>query len=124
MMLASSCRCGGGTLVSGGRTPPERYPASSTPALMSETAYPARTRMGLLAPGLLKAGDVPHLTALLAPRTVVVAGGLDAAGKALEQKGLDAAFAFTTKTYELLKTGKSLTLKAAAKASEVAEKLA
>lgn len=91
--------------------------------LVSETAYPAKTRMGLLAPGLLKAGDVPHLAALLAGTPLVVAGGLDAAGKSLDQKGLDKAFAFTSKAYALLKADRSLTLKAEAKASEVVEKL-
>ncbi len=46
-MRASSSRCCGATSVSGGRTPPDGYPASSTPALISETAYPvpfARSR--------------------------------------------------------------------------------
>jgi hypothetical protein len=75
--------------------------------------------MGLLAPGLLKAGDVPHLAAAIAPRRLVVAGGLDAAGKALDQKGLEKAYALTTKTYVLLKAGKALTLKAEAKAADV-----
>ena len=46
-------------------------------------------------------------------------GGTDAAGKALDQKGLDKAFAFTTKTYGVLKAGKALTLKAEAKAADV-----
>lgn len=44
-----------------------------TSLVSSGEPYPPGTRMGLLAPGLLRAGDVPQWAALLAPRRVVVA---------------------------------------------------
>jgi dienelactone hydrolase len=91
--------------------------------LVTETAYPAQTRIGLLAPGLLKAGDIPHLAALAAPRTLVIAGGIDSAGKALDQKGLEKAYSFTSKVYSVLKKGDALTLKSEIKADAVAAKL-
>src|SRR5262249_667494 len=50
-------------------------------SLVTQAAYPPGTCMGLLAPGLLRAGDVPHLAALTAPRRLVVAGGRSAEGK-------------------------------------------
>jgi len=55
--------------------------------------YPPGTRMGLLAPGLLHAGDVPHWAALLAPRRVVIAD--------LPRE----PFAFTRAVFDLLGAG-------------------
>ncbi len=70
--------------------------------------YPDKTRMGLLAPGLLKAGDVPHLAALVGPTRLLVAGGRTAEGKELDGDGLASAFAFTRKVFGLLKAGDAL----------------
>jgi hypothetical protein len=95
-----------------------------TPAsLVTMTAYPRGTRMGLLAPGLLKAGDVPHLAALAAPGKLIVAGGSGADGKALEQKPLEAAYAFTRRVYGLMKASDNLVVKAPMKPAEVVAKL-
>ena len=81
-----------------------------TSYLTTATAYPDGTRMGLLAPGILKAGDIPHLAALNAPRKVVVSGGT-ASGKALEPKGVEEAFAFTRKVYRFHKADAALTIR-------------
>ena len=89
---------------------------------LTTTAYPDGTRMGLLAPGLLKAGDIPHLAALNAPRKVVVAGGT-AAGKALEAKGVVEAFAFTRRVYRFHKADASLTLRGKLEAGAVVKLL-
>jgi dienelactone hydrolase len=70
---------------------------------VTTAAYPAGTRMGLLAPGILRVGDVQHLAALVAPRKLIVAGGFSSAGKLLDAKSLDAAFTFTRGVYKLLK---------------------
>ena len=77
---------------------------------LTATAYPDGTRMGLLAPGILKAGDIPQLAALNAPRKVVISGGT-ASGKALEAKGVEEAFAFTRRVYRFFKADASLTLR-------------
>jgi dienelactone hydrolase len=77
-------------------------------SLVPEGAYPAGTRMGLLAPGLLHAGDVPQLAALVAPARLIVAGGVSAAGKKLDAKGLAEAFAFTRKVYAAVKAEERL----------------
>jgi pimeloyl-ACP methyl ester carboxylesterase len=89
---------------------------------VTTAAYPAGTRMGLLAPGVLRAGDVPHLAALAAPRKLVLAGGLSAAGKALDAKGVAEAFAFTRRAYRLAKAAAALEV-GAAEAGEVARRL-
>lgn len=86
---------------------PERVKAAaaldSPVSFVTETAYGPGTRMGLLAPGLLKAGDVPHLAALSAPRRLVLAGGVTPQGKKLTGQQLQEAYAFTTRVYRLSK---------------------
>jgi dienelactone hydrolase len=79
---------------------------------VTKAGYPDGTRMGLLAPGLFRAGDVPHLAALLAPTRLLVAGGRTAEGKELDGDGLKPAFAFTRKVYGLLKAGDALRVEA------------
>jgi dienelactone hydrolase len=71
--------------------------------LVTEEAYGPGTRMGLLAPGLLRAGDVPHLAALLAPRPLAVVGGVTPQGKKVPQKRLAEAYAFTEGIYRHFK---------------------
>jgi dienelactone hydrolase len=103
---------------------PESVAVVDMPAsLVTATAYPAGTRMGLLAPGLFEVGDVPHIAALLAPRRLTVAGGRSSEGKALDQKPLEQAFAFTQRMYRLLKAGDALLVKAQIKPEDVAARL-
>jgi cephalosporin-C deacetylase-like acetyl esterase len=60
----------------------------------------AGQRLGLLAPGILRdAGDIPHLAALVAPRRIVIAGGVTGGGQPLDAAALEAAFAFTRHAY-------------------------
>lgn len=59
-------------------------------------------RLGTIVPGILRdAGDVPHLAALLAPRPLVLAGGVAGGGQPLDAAALDAAFALTRQVYDL-----------------------
>ena len=76
------------------------------PTFASDTPYGAGTFMGLLAPGILKAGDIPHFLALLAPRNVTVAGSVTLQGNRLNQKEADAAFAFTSHVFKTVPGGK------------------
>lgn len=73
--------------------------------------FAAGTRMGLLVPGLLTAGDVPHLAALRAPGKLLIVGGFTAAGKRLDARGLADAYAFTRKVYTLTRSDAALTLR-------------
>lgn len=77
---------------------------------VTEEAYPAGTRMGLLVPGILRIGDIPHLAALAAPRRLVVAGGVGPQGTALGARELAEAFAFTRGIYRLHKVETAFTL--------------
>jgi len=66
---------------------------------VTETPYRGQ-RLGIMVPGILRrAGDIPHLAALVAPRPLVVAHAVGAEGKALAQDALDANFASTRQAY-------------------------
>jgi cephalosporin-C deacetylase-like acetyl esterase len=59
-------------------------------------------RLGLMAPGILRdAGDVAHLAALVAPRKLVVAGGVTGGGRPLDGAALCGAFDFTRQVYAI-----------------------
>jgi pimeloyl-ACP methyl ester carboxylesterase len=77
---------------------------------VTDVAYPPDTRMGLLAPGILRVGDIPHLAALVAPRRLVIGGGLSAEGRKRTDKQLQDAYAFTRHIYDLFKVGERLTI--------------
>jgi hypothetical protein len=87
---------------------------------VTEQAYPAGTHMGLLAPGLFRAGDVPHLAALAAPRRLSIAGGVSPLGKGLTEKQLKEAYGFTASVYKLYKAEAKLTVAEALKPEELA----
>ena len=66
--------------------------------------------MGVLVPGILKAGDVPHLAGLIAPRRLVIAEGVSPQGRKLSERELADAFAFTKKVYDATNAAKNLTV--------------
>lgn len=60
-------------------------------------------RLGVIAPGILKeVGDVAHLAALIAPRRLVIAGGVSGGGPALTPSALRIAYAPALSTWSLL----------------------
>lgn len=62
----------------------------------------AQQRMGIMAPRIVRdVGDVPQLAALIAPRKLVIAGGVDGQGVALKPAELAENFAYTRKIYSL-----------------------
>jgi dienelactone hydrolase len=69
---------------------------------LTDKAYADGWTMGLLAPGILRIGDIPHLAALSAPRQLIVTGGIDAAGGKLAGRQLAEAFAFAQAMYRLI----------------------
>jgi dienelactone hydrolase len=91
---------------------------------VTDEAYAQGTHMGLLAPGLMQAGDVPQLAALVAPRRLVVAGSVSPKGERRTAEQLREALAFTASVYKLHRAVGKLTLAAEATAAEVAAALA
>ncbi len=82
---------------------------------VTEDRYAAGTRMGLLAPGILRVGDVPHLASLVAPRKLQIIGGVKPQGGKVEGKELTEAFAFTKTIYAMHKADKKLVIADSAK---------
>lgn len=86
----------------------------SVPLQLATTMpYPAGFSMGLLAPGILRVGDMPHLAALSAPRRLVVAEGVGAEGKPVAGKELREAFTYPRHIYRILKAERDLVLQEA-----------
>lgn len=57
-------------------------------------------RLGIMAPGILRdVGDIPRIAALIAPRPLVVAGGVSGDGNALALSGLRQNYEFTRKVF-------------------------
>jgi dienelactone hydrolase len=89
---------------------------------LTRSAYPDGTRMGLLVPGILRVGDIPHLAAVFAPGKLLVVSGVKE-GKKVDEKGLATAFAFTRKVYALMKAEKALQIRSEMKPADVVELL-
>ncbi len=88
-------------------------------SFVTDDRYAAGTRMGLLAPGILKVGDVPHLASLVAPRKLQIIGGVKPQGGKVEGKELTEAFAFTKSIYALHKAEKKLVIADNARAEDI-----
>jgi dienelactone hydrolase len=86
-------------------------------------AYAPGTHMGLLAPGILRVGDVPHLAALVAPRRLIVAGGVSPQGEKRTAAQIEESFAFTRGVYKLHKEEGKLSLMSEAQPGDVAAEL-
>lgn len=91
---------------------------------VTEAPYPPGTRMGLLAPGIVRVvGDLPQLAALCAPRRLVVAGGLGPDGKSISEKDLRTGYRFTHEIYRLHRLDQRLALRLRLPADALAELL-
>jgi dienelactone hydrolase len=74
----------------------------------------SRLPMGLIVPNILDVGDLGHLAALVAPRRLVITGGVEPEGHAATADRLADAFAFTRSIYRLLGSAASLEIGGAA----------
>jgi dienelactone hydrolase len=82
--------------------------------------YPTGTPMTILVPGILRAGDIPHLAALAAPRRLLIAGARTPQDRALSDKELREAFAFTRNVFRVLERENAVTLQTALQVKEAA----
>ncbi len=90
---------------------------------VTDQPYPAGTRMGLLTPGILRVGDIPHLAALACPRKLQIIGGVKPQGGKADAKELANAFAFTKAVYQLYKQTGRFTLVETAKPEDIIKAL-
>ncbi len=77
---------------------------------LTDAPYGAAVRMGVLLPGVVTAGDVPQLAALLAPRRLVLADGVSPQGQALKDRELRQALAPTAAAYKVHRADDRLTV--------------
>jgi cephalosporin-C deacetylase-like acetyl esterase len=92
-------------------------------SFVTEEPYQGQ-RLGILVPGILhRVGDVAHLAALVAPRRLVVVGGVTGGGQPLDAAALDATFAFTRQAYTLEQAANDFHALPTATPLEVAESL-
>jgi hypothetical protein len=81
-------------------------------------------RMGIIAPRILRdAGNVPHLAALLAPRRLLISGGVAGSGDAASSEALSEQFAYTRQIYRLHGAEAHLTVTAAEKPEDLVKRL-
>lgn len=77
----------------------------SLTSYVSDVPYEGQ-RLGIMVPGILRdVGDIPHLAALVAPRPLLIAGGVTGGGQLLDEDALARAYRFTRRAYELEQAG-------------------
>jgi len=75
--------------------------AGSLASYISDVPYEGQ-RLGIMAPAILRdAGDIQHLAALIAPRRLIIAGGVRGGGEPLDEIALNAHYPFTRAVYAL-----------------------
>ena len=68
-------------------------------------------RLGIMPCGILRdVGDIPQLAALIAPRKLVVAGGVTGGGQTLDEAALKRQFEFTARVYALQQAAGAFTV--------------
>ena len=88
-------------------------------SFVSDEPYQGQ-RLGIIAPGIVSdVGDVAHLAALVAPRRVVIAGGVSGGGKPLDADRLRSAYRPAAHVWDLLGAKAGLTVLDGTDAGEV-----
>ena len=81
-------------------------------------------RLGVIVPGVLRdVGDVSHLAALVAPRRVVIAGGVSGGGKGLDAARLRNEYGPAARAFGLLGSRDSIQLLDATDATDIVKAL-
>lgn len=97
---------------------------SSLASYISEVPYQGQ-RMGLFAPGILReVGDIAHLAAIIAPRKVIIAGGVNGANQPLDAAALEANYAFTRQAYAATGAAQALVIQHDVRPAAVVAQLA
>jgi len=76
----------------------------SLASYVSDVPY-ENQRLGIMVPGILREfGDIQHIAAVAAPKRLLVARGVNGAGKVLSQSELEAQYSFTRQAAALAKS--------------------
>jgi cephalosporin-C deacetylase-like acetyl esterase len=92
---------------------------NSLSSFVTDRSYADGTRMSLLAPGILKVGDIPHLAALTAPKRLIIANCVHPNGQRLGERQARAAMSFTAVVYKALKSPERLSVFGDARAEDM-----
>jgi cephalosporin-C deacetylase-like acetyl esterase len=77
-------------------------------------------RMGMIVPGMLKEfGDIAELAGLVAPKPLLIAGPVNAAGQPIDAARLPGLFGAATRRFEALSAGRALQLSSASASEAV-----
>ncbi len=80
----------------------------SLASFMSDEPY-QHGRLGILVPGMLRSvGDIPQLASLVAPRRLLIAGGVTGSNRRLAPAELRQSFDYTSRVYGLLDASSAL----------------
>ncbi len=83
-----------------------------------------KQRLGIMVPGILRdVGDIPHIAALVAPRRLVVAGGVKGDGTAFKANSLQQNYHYTQKVFALERASKNLVVTADNQPDKIVEQL-
>ncbi len=95
----------------------------SLASYVSETPY-ENQRLGIMAPGIVRdVGDIQHLAALIAPRKLMIVGGVNGAGQALDEAALKKQFDFARRVYSLEQAAGELTILPSIEVADIVAKL-
>ncbi len=73
----------------------------SLASYISDTPYEDQ-RLGIMAPNIVRdVGDIQYLAALIAPRKLMIVGGVNGSGQALDEAALKQQYEFTQRVYSL-----------------------
>lgn len=71
-------------------------------SFVSDQPYASGTHLGTIVPGILNAGDIPHLLARVAPKPLTIQTVLSPFGTPISPQGSHEAFRFTYQVYKIL----------------------
>ncbi|MBI3874643.1 MAG: acetylxylan esterase [Verrucomicrobia bacterium] len=95
----------------------------SLASYISDVPYEGQ-RLGIMAPGIVRdVGDIPQLASLIAPRKLIIAGGVTGGGKPLDEAALKKQFEFTQRVYEIEKAASALTILSSTNATDIVRAL-
>lgn len=95
----------------------------SLASYISDAPY-ENQRLGIMAPNIVRdVGDIQHLAALIAPRKLMIAGGVNGAGQALDEAALKQQYEFTQRVYSLEQAAGEFTILPSSEVADIVRKL-
>jgi len=95
----------------------------SLASYVSDTPY-ENQRLGIMAPFIVRdVGDIQHLAALVAPRKLMIVGGVNGAGQDLDEPALKQQYDFTRRVYSLEQANGEFTIVPSVEVADIVRKL-